>query len=368
MTTTVDEQSTARATLTLAFSADMPPAMVEVIAPDMRTLASVLMRAGQRRDIITREPAHSICVHMPGNRSIFLSGDDIREPIERRKLEPPSRRSEGFRPRSTAATYRPRVPGTLSEFSAAMVEESRLTETISPQWEWALNGAKRIPGSLAWVASGESPVAMDLRGTFGKNSIRVRVPGNARRVAVTHAESSPVAPITIEITSRSAIGDMFLEYLSNSLGPAAVHDLLKDGAPKIGDPFAACVLAYMLLRVRRFDAPALGVFAAAQKCVESDAAVIAAWCLLAHEPERIDEIDRHLDAALEQGMPVYSEGLRLLVDALLLRGQSGRSRLAEWRERYEHVFWSSPLTTLMERSDSRALPARVSVSIKRDPA
>src|SRR5688572_20994236 len=93
MPTLLDEHPVAKSTLKLSFASDMPAAMVEVVGTSLRTIATLLMRPSQSRKIETPEPVHSVCLHMPGGRTIMVPREQLSNPIERRKLEPAAPRA-----------------------------------------------------------------------------------------------------------------------------------------------------------------------------------------------------------------------------------------------------------------------------------
>jgi len=352
-----------KGTLTLSFADDMPPAVVEIVAADMHTLGTVLMRPGQSREIDTDEPAHLVCIQMPNGHLVTLPRRDFERKIERRNLRPSPRAESPYAASATAAARQPR-PRFGNEVSAASWEEKNLGTIYSPRWEWSMDGGgKSVPDALRWVFAGDSAKGSDLRGKFGKSDVQVRVPGNIRRVSVRDHESAATGVVTIEMLSRSPMADMLLGYLQTSLpaGREAVNEILSDGGPRIVDPFGACVLAYMLLRVRRFDAAAQSVFDAVGACLEADAHVIAAWQLLACSPDRMDDVEAHLVQALARGLPVYTEGVRLLLDGLLMLGAPGREHIARLQDGCRYIVWSSPVTTILNQASSPTPIPRIKV-------
>jgi hypothetical protein len=337
-------------TLTLSFAADMPPAVIEVVADDFQTLATAFMRAEQTRQLECDQPARWIRVHLPSGKLMTFPRRQAVQTIDRAMIDP-SRREEPSRAKTVAPSYKQRYAALANEVSGATWEES-LQAATSTRWEWSLDGGRQVHGQRRWVFSGDSTTPFTLRGRFGKSSVSIRVPGNVHNVTVDDEAASPAAAVTVRMFCRPTV-DALLNFMHLSNAERAsdtINDVFAEGVPPIRDPFGACVLAYQFLRFRRFDEAANEIFRAATRCNAGDGCVIAAWQLLAQSPERVEEIESHLRTAIGRGAPVYTEGLRLLLDGLLLVGKP--EDLKTFRTGLGQVLWTSPVTTLSQHGDS----------------
>src|SRR5258708_6922625 len=268
-------------TLELAFAADMPVASVEIVDAEMRTVGSVLMRSDGRRVVELSGSPSFIRIHMPDARLITLPVSGRQELLVSRDMVAP-----GFERRRALARAvnefqisrlprDPRIPN--EEISAAVWEGRNVQHPPASAWDWRLDGGKRGRDELNWIFTGVSQRPFNLVGTLGQSSIRVRIPGNVRKLKIESSATLPPSAVKIQLNSRTQVLDALAGYLQSTdmIGTTyAINDLLKSGAPRIADPFAGCLLAYLLLRLRRFDEPALEVFRAAEKSQTPDAAVI----------------------------------------------------------------------------------------------
>lgn len=338
-------------TLTLSFAADMPPAVIEVIADDLHTLATAFMRAEQTRKLECDQPARWIRVHLPSGKLMTFPRRQAVQTIDRAMIDPSSRREEPSRAKTVVSSYKQRYAALANEVSGATWEES-LQAATSTRWEWSLDGGRQVHGLRRWVFSGDSTTPFTLRGRLGKSSVSIRVPGNVHNVTVDDDAASPGAAVTVRMFCRPTV-DALLNFMHLSNVERAsdtIKDVFAEGVPPIRDPFGACVLAYQFLRFRRFDEAANKIFQAATRCDAADGCVIAAWQLLTRSPERVEEIETHLRTAIARGVPVYTEGLRLLLDGLLLVGKP--EDLRTFRTGLGQVLWTSPVTTLLQQGDS----------------
>ena len=114
---------------------------------------------------------------------------------------------------------------------------------------------------------------------------------------------------------------------------------------KMDDPYAAAVGAYLLLRLKKFSEMRDWARNLASRFdFLADGCVIWAWQLIHQQQWNSQEIRKYLLMAVERGLPVYSEGLRLLTDGLRLMGEDGRAPRDKVVQSAGVVLWSSPLT------------------------
>jgi hypothetical protein len=131
-------------------------------------------------------------------------------------------------------------------------------------------------------------------------------------------------PLTILVSAGNLQAELLLGYLANGsfeaarrIGDPLVGDAERLVQEKGGDPSAAAVGGYYLLRAQRLDRlhnwtrnldnwfPWL-----------PDGAVIHAWHLLRQKPSDVPQARDRLLEAERRGLPLYSQGLRLLFDGL----------------------------------------------------
>ena len=183
--------------------------------------------------------------------------------------------------------------------------------------------------------------------------VEIRVPGNARRVWVRAdvLNQQSTVSFSIRIQTSSDAADTIAGYLQRGdlYSAEAMVDWVEQAQDmmfaKIEDPYAAAVGAYLLLKLRRFSQ----MHAWARNVADlfpflPDGCVIWASQLMQQSQPDPVEIRKYLLEAVKRGLPVYSEGLRLLTDGLRLMGQDG----AEAREKVKAaagvVVWDSPVT------------------------
>jgi hypothetical protein len=122
----------------------------------------------------------------------------------------------------------------------------------------------------------------------------------------------------------------------------------------MGDPYAAAVGAYLLLKLQRFDLMRTWAKNLADRFMElPDGCVIWASQLAQERPESLDEIRSYYTMAVQRGLPVYTEGLRLLMDGLRLLGPIGQASLQELRSKLGEVLWGSPVTATVSSLEPR---------------
>jgi Restriction Enzyme Adenine Methylase Associated len=148
-------------------------------------------------------------------------------------------------------------------------------------------------------------------------------PGSGVDVTVSPRGEDDLA---VEVTTQSAEAEALLGYLRTGAvegANATAEELLQQ---KLGDPIAAAIGGYYLLRAARLDrlsdwGPNLSEWFPWL----ADGAVINAWQHIHAGREHHRDSDQHFDTARRQlllatqrGVPVYTEGLKLLVDGLRL--------------------------------------------------
>ena len=162
--------------------------------------------------------------------------------------------------------------------------------------------------------------------------------------------SLPAAPVVDVTVSPRGKNDLAAEVTTDSAEAEALLGYLRTGAiegadvtaesllqQKLSDPIAAAIGGYYLLRTANIDrlsewGPNLSQWFPWLP----DGAVINGWQHIHAGREHQGNPDRHFDAARRQlilaarrGVPVYTEGLQLLVDGLRLLRQDAKAEDAE---------------------------------------
>jgi hypothetical protein len=156
---------------------------------------------------------------------------------------------------------------------------------------------------------------------------------------------------TIASTADPSTADTIMSYLQRGdLYSAEAMTQWVDEAQvllfeKMRDPYAAAVGAYLLLRLKRFNEMREWARNLANRFpFLPDGCIIWAWQLIHQQPSNTEEIRKYLHMAVDRGLPVYSEGLRLLTDGLRLLGSDGETALQGLLNSVGVILWTSPLT------------------------
>ena len=139
-------------------------------------------------------------------------------------------------------------------------------------------------------------------------------------------------PLTVLVSSGNLQAELLLGYLADGslemarrIGDALIDDAERLLEEKVGDPSAAAVGGYYLLRARRLDL----LHDWSRNLANlfqwlPDGAVIHAWHLLRQEKPDIGQARARLLEAERRGLPLYTQGLRLLFDGLDLLSRKFR--------------------------------------------
>lgn len=357
---------------TLSFSRDMPPAAVDLVASDQTTIGHVVMRSGRSSVVDLPEDARFLRIHMPDGRVVTLPRGKGPLEVTRTMVDPAARRSADDRERRARYRVVNDFERTRSgEISAAFFDTGNVHSNRLSLWQWSLDSRQQVPGKWEWAFPGDSIKPQKLRGKFGLSSVVIEIPGNVRSVWIEDSlEEADSFGQAILLGSRAPLADTILSYLQNGQMDAAKsvvgNATARVSRMEIFDPYAGSVAAYLLLRVGMIE----NLDAYTDLLVRDfpqipDVFVIRASYLLVKDPRRIGEIEELLTratAGLERDdLPVYTEGTRLLIDALLMLGNRGRARLDAVRAKLGFVHWQSPVTTRFRQGDSATTlpPVRV---------
>lgn|GEM_PF-1050538 len=357
-----------RNSFTLSFDHDVPPAAVEIVAQDLQTMKRMLVRSGRTEEVETSAPARFIRVHLPSGRVVSIARSGTMQRVTRDMLTPPNARRESAVKEDYTPTARRRfgIPDARNtELTGAMWEQRTGEGSSSSQWLWSLDGGKCAAQGLRWVFAGDSLRPFELSGRFGRSSVGVSIPGDTQSVSIESDRTDPKRQ-RIQLFSRSKVGDTLLNFLRNGklLEAETATDLAaRVFTPPVIDPFAAAIAGYLLLRLHDAQRLEPHLNALVEDFPDlADGPVIHAGYLMLRSPQDTEGIASLLELAIERGMPVYTEGLRMLVDGLLTLGDRGFERVRELRGRLGHVLWESPVRTLLTQADSPTPLPRVIVT------
>jgi RNA polymerase sigma factor (sigma-70 family) len=177
-------------------------------------------------------------------------------------------------------------------------------------------------------------------------------------------------PLELTAVSGSTAADALLGYLSRGAIPAATS--LVEQEPqlaelmlrnKLRDPYTAAIGGYYLLRIGDIEERMRSWPANLANWMDwmSDGPIIRGWQLLKGARPREDETarDRFLQA-VERGLPVYAEGLRLLIDGLKVIGRKARWKDRDVQGALEQIGrygaatdWSRPILTFTGSAPDR---------------
>jgi hypothetical protein len=375
--------------LTITFARDMPAATVEVVSPDLEVVQRVMLDPGRSTTVQVPSEASFLRVHLPSGQVVTLKdpGNLTREV----SLHTIQRRLQGSQP---PFEEEPPEQSSMTEIRRYLRGQSRTTTpkptlatgpltpllTLRAYGRAELTGA-RGPISGVLASSGreaqwhlahnpqQPPLALKILAQSGTR-LELRVPGNASRIwarADTLRDQSAVS-FSVRIATIASSADTIASYLQRGdlysaeamaqwIGEAA--ELLFD---KMEDPYAAAVGAYLLLRLKKFDEMHDWARNLASRFdFLPDGCVIWAWQLIHQQPSNADEIRKYLLMAVDRGLPVYSEGLRLLTDGLRLMGSDGQAPRDKVVQSAGVVLWSSPLTASLATEPGVAPPTNPSL-------
>lgn len=372
-------------TMRIRFAPDMPMAAVEVLSPELEIVKRLAVRPGHEEQIEVPSERSFIRVHLPSGRIVTLrhegtlSYEITRSAIEGNRGR--SRISSPYRPPisvqevrgyhslrsaanqgSTAIRGTPfpmEIFGTEAPSSATLVPQITLPESVRAEWDPDVRGRLSLDGrELAF-----SPTIQEhpyiLRVLAGDTRLVVSLPGRLEATYVRLdevGEGGRLVSVRVSTTSKDADtlgaylarGDYYAAETMASWADEAV-EMLRE---KMENPCAATVGAYLLLRLERFDlmrdwAHNLAI----QYPFLSDGCVIWAWQNIRqrNNPEAATE---YLLKAVTTGLPIHTEGVRLLSEGLRLIGQPGKQALEHLNQVSGRVVWNSPFTARLEGTPS----------------
>jgi hypothetical protein len=362
-------------TLTIRFAPDMPPASVEVVSSEFKTLARVMLDAGREAKVSDAPNDSFLRVHLASGRMVTLTED--RGKLDRNVSRAALAAAEGIllKPHEKTIskggviirTRRPDRYGVPPEDVSA-VESVALGNGITAR---VLDPADRpVKGKLdklrekaIWELNNNNflpPARLEIEHPGGL--FYAILPGNTRTVSV-RPQRLPMSEnilVSVRLATTQPIADSILNYLAQgdlhsaeSMVPWVqdAHEMLRG---KFDDPYAAAVGAYLLLTMRRCSLLHDWVKNLADHFdFLPDGCVLWAWQQIYESPSSEGLISEYLLKAASRpvpgmpiGVPVYSQGLRLLLDGLSMipNDKKAQEVSSNLRNSCGAVLWDSPVT------------------------
>jgi hypothetical protein len=407
--------------LSIVFAPDMPPASVEVVsATEFRTFKRVMIQPGEQRDIEGAPDNSFLRVHLPSGRVVTITADKdqwervvSRETLDATIVPAPKRIARTWRTHKSNTRRVELLLHELLGWNLSVIGPSG-EYTLTRSWreyfplvrgrhethvvEFGASGLDvsavllgedgPIEGLSNWKGDEATWVFEDVRTElpFLRRPSLLRIahasgtlfyaiiPGNAIGVGVRTSWFQGEAPrISVRLASTEPCADAILNYLA--LGDLTSAESMQDWAKEAlneshsgrqKDPYAVAAGLYLLLKLRNLpkvrDWP-LKVINEEFLSYVPDGFVLLASERIGQVPRQTDEIRQFFTLATKlgsfpvKGLPVYSQGLRLLLDGLSYETNDGganqaapdqealnQEALNQVRNRCGAVLWNSPVT------------------------
>lgn len=374
--------------LKITFGSDMTTSALDVVSPDLEILDRIMLAPGAEAEVEVTSEASFLRLHLPSGKTVILKDPgNLNRVISRKTVRDALRRTYPNDYQSEA----------LVEFANDQ-EDTRLKRRVvrsasPPRVELrdvvdlgrygdvrlVSSGGQGIPGRAVnrgarWKLSPhplEAPLSMTIAHPSG-SILSVRLPHDVTNIRLNtkrSVEHGITTTFTISLTTAEPAADAILSYLQRGDLYAAqamapwVERAKEMLYYKTENAYAAAVGAYLLLRLRMFsqlhDWPKN--LADMFKFLP-DACVIWAWLLIYQKPMEKNEIARYLFMAADRGIPVYSEGLRLLTDGLRLLGPDAQPILDKLIQQAGAIVPHSPISALLNHS-AQSITNRIAISI-----
>jgi hypothetical protein len=365
----------------ITFAKDMPMATVEVLTPDLETVRQVALEPGREVNVPVPSEASFIRVHLPSGRSVTLrhpgnldyvvTRADVESRLRKRRSDPTSTpppqsiKQVRFYHDERAVSAK---AGVMAPTQAAPpvdafgvgVGTAVLPDGVYVKWTPDVGGGRSQDGREWLFAPPQRDRPYQLEIGDGGLNLKVVLPAKLRATYVRvdslrsgHRVASvrvSMASDTVDTVGRClARGDY---YAGEAMAPL-VDEAMELLVYKMQDPYAAALGAYLLLGLERFDL----MHSWAKNLADrfpwlADGCVIwASQCLRQANPNA-DEASKYLLAAASRGLPIFTEGLRVLVDGLQRLGPPGHEALATVTKLAGPVLWTSPFTARLDGRSS----------------
>jgi hypothetical protein len=363
--------------LKITFAPDMPAVAVDVVSPDLEVVERMMMAPGQSRTVSVPSEASFLSVHLPSGRTAVLHDPgNLDRVVTRDALTAVSRRSPNtasVTPNLDDEQHRlPSAPPTRRDLHRHHLW--RAANTIAPDLQdqnlplgshgvarlslfgghWLTGEATNQAREAEWNVPGppfQPPLELRIEQKDSATLI-VKIPGNARRVwaRADHLVREKAVTYSIRVQTTEPVADTILNYLRRGDVAAArtmeewaekSEELLAD---KMSDPYGASVGGYLLLRLQRPD-----LLHSWPRTLADAASFLPDGCIiwasqLRQNPDASHDITDYLLKAVDRGLPVYTSGLRLLLDGLRVLGSEGIAAYKKVVSQAGSIIWESPIT------------------------
>lgn len=351
------------------FGSDMPPASVEVVSPDLKTVGRIMLAPGQTRGIEVPSEGSFLRVHLASGEVVTLRDPgNLNRTIDLSSLQQHLRRRPSLRgglPESVADEME--LEGVLLGDSRATLEMALPKAGDAPpllDGGFTVNldsqpATVSVAGREMLFTPSQQETAYDLTLSGPNVSLSVRIPGHTEELRVrSDLVRDGRRVVSVRVRTTDATADTIGGYLMR--GDLHSASAMAEWAPeakallrgKIRNPFGATVGAYLLLRLRRFDLMHDWPRHLADLFPDlADGSVIHAWQLIYQkEQDKEAEVREYLNRAAAAPLPVFTEGTRLLRDGIRLLGEAAQEESLGTEGGV--VLWGSPFTAVLRGSAS----------------
>jgi hypothetical protein len=364
--------------MSIHFAADMPVAAVEVLSPSLDTVARLAVSPGSVHKVDVPSEASFIRLHLPsgqivtmrhpGNLDYEVNRADLEEKLGRRQeigsSGPQTVRQvrryhqsrSGAKSLSKMTTSLPLdVFGPEPKPSSAPSEPDKLASGVVVDWKPPLAGHLSLDGLEVAFEPPERELPYNLRVTVGPTTLVLALPGDletayVRETAVGEAGRIVSVRVSTRIPTADTVGGYMArgDYFAAETMAAWADEGARMLKEKEGNPYAAAVGAYLLLRLGRYDLMRDWARNLANWFpFLPDGCVIWAWQSI-RERKNYDDAAQYFLKAAERGLPLHTQGLRLLSEGLRGLGPRGEDALKELTTTARLVLWNSPFTACIE--------------------
>jgi len=369
--------------LKITFAPDMPAASVEVLSPDLQVVARVMLAAGKSRTVNVPSEASFLRVRMPSGQNVILKDPgNLSRVISMQSIEKTTARVRSALTPAVLAPEEIAFEEYLSELSVSDIEFDqshsvmmeraprarpirRLLQDL-PLSSFATSCLRSGSGEKAlgtatgerearWKIEGnprQSPMLLEIKRPIGW-LLQVKLPGDVQRcrVRADAKRKRDVLTLSAQISTGEPVADTIMNYLQRGdfYSAETMTDWVEEAEEmlldKRQDAYATAVGGYLLLRMKKFQR----LHRWAKNLADwfpflPDGCVIWAWQMILESQSDAGEIKKYLLEASRRGLPVYTEGLRLLMDGLRLVGPDARPAYKELVKQAGVVLWDSPLS------------------------
>jgi hypothetical protein len=363
--------------LKIRFAPDMPSLAVTVVAPDMSVVKRMMIGPNDSSTVqvpsegsflrVVLPSGEIATLNDPGNLDRLITLDALKSRRSRSGSSPSSEADrlsvsegniasvEGIRQHHSWQSSNPpddsSIPVSVEIPLGAFASASLLDPQHAPQPGKGISNQREA----SWNLSGppfQQPFDLNIRQQDGTLTL-IRIPGNVERLWVRADEvyQKDSLVFSVRAISSQPISDTILNYLRlGYLNAAACMTEWAEKseqmlASKMADPYAATVGAYLLFKLKDYDRMHNWVRNLAEWFpFLPDPCILWAWQLIKQNPQDREQIRSYLAKAVDRGIPIYSEGLRLLLAGLELLGSDGAGPLAQLRQILGQVIRESPVT------------------------